>query len=54
MTKLALYPFRFRDPVTGRWVRAHHVEERAVIEACSDGLVQSVATARPAVGCAIR
>jgi hypothetical protein len=33
MTKLALYPFHFRDPVTGRWVRARHVEERAVIEA---------------------
>jgi hypothetical protein len=21
---LALYPFRFRDPLTGKWVRARH------------------------------
>ena len=24
MPKLALYPFRFRDPLTNRWVRARH------------------------------
>ena len=25
---LTLYPFRFRDPLTGRWVRARYVAER--------------------------
>jgi len=24
MAKLELYPFRFRDPLTGKWVRARH------------------------------
>jgi hypothetical protein len=24
MPILQLYPFRFRDPLTGKWVRAHH------------------------------
>ena len=24
---LALYPFRFRDPVSGRWMRARYVAE---------------------------
>jgi hypothetical protein len=24
MPMLQLYPFRFRDPVTGKWVRARH------------------------------
>ena len=25
--RLELFPFRFRDPVTGKWVRARYVEE---------------------------
>ena len=25
---LILYPFRFRDPVSGKWVRARYVAER--------------------------
>ena len=28
---LFLYPFRFRDPVSGKWVRARYVAERDVI-----------------------
>ena len=24
MAALELYPFRFRDPLTGRWIRARH------------------------------
>ena len=24
MPILALYPFRFRDPTTGKWIRARH------------------------------
>ena len=28
---LLLYPFRFVDPVTGKWVRARYVAERSVI-----------------------
>jgi len=28
---LLLYPFRFVDPVTGRWVRARYRAERHVI-----------------------
>jgi hypothetical protein len=24
MPKLELYPFRFRDPLTGKWIRARH------------------------------
>ena len=24
MATLQLYPFRFRDPLTGKWVRARH------------------------------
>lgn len=28
---LKLYPFRFRDPVTGKWVRARYKAERDVI-----------------------
>lgn len=30
---LILYPFRFRDPVSGKWVRARYVAERHEIEA---------------------
>ncbi len=30
---LILYPFRFRDPVSGKWVRARYVAERDVIAA---------------------
>ena len=29
---IALYPFRFLDPVSGRWVRARYRAERHVIE----------------------
>ena len=29
---LLLYPFRFVNPVTGRWVRARYRAERHVIE----------------------
>ena len=32
-TVLILYPFRFRDPVTRKWVRARYVAEREVIAA---------------------
>lgn len=32
-TVLVLYPFRFRDPVTGRWIRARYVAERRELEA---------------------
>jgi hypothetical protein len=28
---LVLYPFRFLDPLTGRWVRARYRAEREVI-----------------------
>ena len=28
---LVLFPFRFRDPVSGKWVRARYVAERHVI-----------------------
>jgi hypothetical protein len=24
VSRLELYPFRFRDPLTGKWVRARH------------------------------
>ena len=30
---LVLYPLRFRDPVSGKWVRARYVAERDVIAA---------------------
>jgi hypothetical protein len=30
---LTLYPFRFRDPVSGKWVRARYKAERRVIVA---------------------
>ena len=30
---LRLYPFLFRDPVSGKWVRARYVTEREVIAA---------------------
>jgi hypothetical protein len=30
---LILYPFRFRDPVSGKWVRARYVAERHEIVA---------------------
>ncbi len=32
-TILVLFPFRFRDPVSGKWVRARYVAEREVIAA---------------------
>jgi hypothetical protein len=28
---LVLYPFRFRDPVSGKWVRARYVAKRSEI-----------------------
>ena len=28
---LILFPLRFRDPVSGKWVRARYVAERSVI-----------------------
>ncbi len=31
--RLELFPFRFRDPVTGKWVRARYVAERQEIAA---------------------
>ena len=31
MPRLELYPFRFRDPVTGRWVKARYVAKREEI-----------------------
>ncbi len=34
---LILYPFRFRDPLSGKWVRARYVAERSVItERCRE------------------
>jgi hypothetical protein len=30
---LVLYPFRFRDPVTHKWVNARYVAERHELEA---------------------
>jgi hypothetical protein len=33
MPRLLLYPFRFRDPVSGKWKRARHVAERHEITA---------------------
>lgn len=30
---LLLYPFRFRDPVTGRWIRARYLATLEEIEA---------------------
>ena len=32
MARVDLYPFRFRDPVTGRWVRARYRAARDEIE----------------------
>jgi len=29
--RLFLFPFRFRSPITGKWVRVRHVAEREVI-----------------------
>ena len=37
-TILVLFPFRFRDPVSGKWVRARYVAEREVIAARYRGL----------------
>jgi hypothetical protein len=31
-TVLVLYPFRFRDPVTRKWVMARYVAERGELE----------------------
>ena len=31
--RLFLFPFRFRSPITGKWVRARYVAEREVIAA---------------------
>jgi hypothetical protein len=28
---LELFPFRFRDPITGKWVKARYCAERHVI-----------------------
>ena len=33
MGRMELYPFRFRDPLTGKWVRARYVAERHEIAA---------------------
>ena len=33
MPRLALFPFRYRDRVTGKWVKARHVAERHDIAA---------------------
>ena len=33
MPRLELYPFRYRDPVTGKWVRARYKAERHEIAA---------------------
>jgi hypothetical protein len=33
MRRLHLYPFRYRDPVSGKWKRARHVAERHEIAA---------------------
>jgi hypothetical protein len=33
MRRLELYPFRFRDPITGKWVRARYRAERHEIAA---------------------
>jgi hypothetical protein len=32
-TLLILYPFRFRDPLSGKWVRARYVAERHELSA---------------------
>jgi hypothetical protein len=32
MRRLELYPFRFRDPLTRKWVRARYVAELHVIK----------------------
>ncbi len=31
-TVRVLYPFRFRDPVTGKWIKARYVAERRELE----------------------
>jgi hypothetical protein len=33
MPRLYLYPFRYRDPLTGKWVKARYVAERHEINA---------------------
>jgi hypothetical protein len=33
MRRIHLYPFRYRDPVSGKWKRARHVAERHEIAA---------------------
>ena len=33
MPRLELYPFRYRDPVTAKWIRARYVAERHEIAA---------------------
>jgi hypothetical protein len=46
-----LYPFRFRDPVTGKWVRARYKAERTEIATryaeweLRDGLEQRISAA---------
>ena len=32
MPRLALYPFRYRDPRTGKWVRARYLAQVPVIQ----------------------
>jgi hypothetical protein len=33
MPRLELFPFRHRDRLTGKWIRARYVAERQIIEA---------------------
>jgi hypothetical protein len=35
--RLELYPFRFRDPLTGRWIRTRHKISRSAYRRCSSG-----------------
>jgi len=42
--RLELFPFRFRDPLTGKWVRARYVAERHVI---AERYAECEITARP-------
>ena len=32
MARLELYPFRFRDPRTGKWIRARYLAELSEIQ----------------------
>jgi hypothetical protein len=48
--QLVLYPFRFRDPVSGKWVRSRYVAERHSVGASlADAMRSAAATLAGAI-----